>query len=146
MDIELKIEKILIIGLGLIGASFAKALRTIDDFEIYGIDRDEDNLKYCLQNNIIDFTADEMDISDIDLVIVSVPVDKIPVIVDDVLYKIKNTGIVIDTGSTKSNICKILKNHPNRKNFIASHPIAGTEYSGPTAAIENLFVGKKNSL
>jgi len=52
--------------------------------------------------------------------------------------------LVIDAGSTKEQICKAVKNHPKRRNFLATHPIAGTEFSGPTAAIKNLYRGKTN--
>ena len=61
-----------------------------------------------------------------------------------ILNKINKNAIVIDTGSIKFNICNSLKDHPMRENFVASHPIAGTEYSGPEAAFESLFEGKKN--
>ena len=54
--------------------------------------------------------------------------------------------MVIDAGSTKEAICKAVENHPKRRNFLASHPIAGTEYSGPSAAISGLFEGKKNHI
>ncbi|CAN0533865.1 unnamed protein product, partial [Scytosiphon promiscuus] len=53
-------------------------------------------------------------------------------------------AVVIDAGSTKSLICKVVENHPKRRNFLACHPIAGTEFSGPSAAIEGLFMGKTN--
>ena len=53
-----------------------------------------------------------------------------------------NNSLVIDFGSTKKSICQIVKDHPNRQNFLATHPIAGTEFSGPVAAHEGLFEGK----
>src|SRR5690606_12987190 len=56
--------------------------------------------------------------------------------------KVKDDCLVIDTGSTKSRVCNLLKGHPQRRNFLAAHPIAGTEYSGPQAAIPNLFRNK----
>jgi prephenate dehydrogenase len=83
-------------------------------------------------------------IIDSDVVIIAVPVDKIASIASDILNKINKNTIVIDTGSIKYNICNTLKDHPKRENFIAAHPIAGTEFSGPEAAFESLFTGKKN--
>ena len=61
-----------------------------------------------------------------------------------ILDKISDTGLVVDAGSTKEDICKAVENHPKRRNFLAMHPIAGTEHSGPTAAISGLFIGKTN--
>jgi prephenate dehydrogenase len=55
-----------------------------------------------------------------------------------------DNGLVVDAGSTKAAICKVVENHPKRRNFLAMHPIAGTEHSGPTAAIAGLFKGKTN--
>lgn len=52
--------------------------------------------------------------------------------------------MVLDVGSTKAQVCEIIKNHPKRRNFLATHPIAGTEFSGPTAAHQNLFQQKTN--
>ncbi|GAB4254685.1 MAG: hypothetical protein Kow0079_11120 [Vicingaceae bacterium] len=51
--------------------------------------------------------------------------------------------MVVDLGSTKGDICKTIANHPKRNQFIPGHPIAGTEYSGPDAAVLNLFQNKK---
>jgi len=61
-----------------------------------------------------------------------------------ILDKIPDTALVVDAGSTKVDICKAVENHPKRRNFLAMHPIAGTEYSGPSAAMAGLFVGKTN--
>ena len=62
----------------------------------------------------------------------------------DVLNRINSTAIVFDVGSTKSQICEAVKNHQNRRNFIAAHPIAGTEFSGPQAALKGLFMERTN--
>jgi prephenate dehydrogenase len=64
--------------------------------------------------------------------------------VPQVLDLISDTAIVFDVGSTKTLICETLTNHPKRRNFIATHPIAGTEFSGPTAAKKGLFENKTN--
>lgn len=139
-----QIKNITIIGLGLIGGSMALALKKISKATIYGIDRNKFHLDKAKELNLIDRVSTVYNISDSDVVIIAVPVDKIASIAADILNKINKNAIVIDTGSIKFNICNSLKNHPMRENFVASHPIAGTEYSGPEAAFESLFEGKKN--
>jgi len=84
------------------------------------------------------------DLSEADVVIVSVPVDASLKIITNVLDVISNTTLVIEVGSTKEAICKLTKSHPKRRNLLATHPIAGTEFSGPKAAIHGLFKGKTN--
>ena len=61
-----------------------------------------------------------------------------------ILDAVGEETVVFDAGSTKSLVCKTVENHPKRRNFLATHPIAGTEFSGPEAAIENLYKGKTN--
>ena len=58
--------------------------------------------------------------------------------------KIKGSALVIDAGSTKKGICDAIRSHEKRGRFVAAHPLSGTEFSGPTAAMLNLFKGKKN--
>jgi prephenate dehydrogenase len=79
-----------------------------------------------------------------DLVITAIPVNAIKNVLFKVLDGISGNSIVIDTGSTKSMICKAIENHPRRKQFIAAHPLAGTENSGPDAAFSGLFSQKTN--
>ena len=76
--------------------------------------------------------------------ILSIPVDASVKLLPTILDKISDDGLVIDAGSTKVDICKAVENHPKRRNFLAMHPIAGTEHSGPDAAFSGLFVGKTN--
>jgi prephenate dehydrogenase len=73
-----------------------------------------------------------------------VPVNHAPQLALRVLNTIKKDALVFDVGSTKENICKKVVKHSKRVNFVAVHPIAGTEFSGPEAAIYNLFDGKVN--
>ena len=84
------------------------------------------------------------DIGNADLVIIAIPVDATVILLPSVLDKIEDSALVIDAGSTKVEICNVVKNHPKRRNFLAMHPIAGTEHSGPSAAIDGLFIGKTN--
>jgi prephenate dehydrogenase len=79
-----------------------------------------------------------------DLIVLAIPVNSLNTFLPHVLDVIKDDAVVIDAGSTKSSICKVVANHPKRKQFVAAHPIAGTENSGPTAAFHGLFKDKTN--
>ncbi len=136
---------VFVIGIGLIGGSLAKDIKsTVENVTVFGIESNEANLAEALSLGIIDKTATYQDLQLADMVIVSIPVDvmvtELPVILDAV----HEDCVVFDVGSTKSLICKVLENHPKRRNFLACHPIAGTEFSGPSAAINNLFKDKTN--
>ena len=93
---------------------------------------------------IIDKKATYQDLQLADMVIVSIPVDVMVTELPVILNAVHEDCVVFDVGSTKSMICKVLENHPKRRNFLACHPIAGTEFSGPSAAINNLFKDKTN--
>ncbi|NJX17328.1 prephenate dehydrogenase/arogenate dehydrogenase family protein, partial [Tamlana crocina] len=79
-----------------------------------------------------------------DVVILAVPVDVAKGVAVEVLDTVGNDTLVFDAGSTKSGLCEAIAAHPNRRNFLAAHPIAGTEFSGPSAAVEDLFRNKTN--
>lgn len=138
-------KNIYIIGVGLIGGSLALELKRLDPtVTIYGISRKESTLDEAIALNLIDKKATIDAIGNADLVILSIPVDASVKLLPTLLDNISETGLVIDVGSTKEAICKIVKNHPKRKHFLAMHPIAGTEFSGPKAAIYDLFQNKTN--
>ncbi len=138
-------KNIYAIGVGLIGGSLAIDIKKQNpDVVIHGISRKDTTLNTALELGLIDKKATLDDIKDADLVIVSIPVDATVKLLPTILDKISDTGLVVDAGSTKEAICKVVENHPKRRNFLAMHPIAGTEHSGPTAAIEGLFKGKTN--
>lgn len=137
-------KTIAVIGLGLIGGSLALELKKNSWATIYGIDKNPEHLEKALKRGII-FEKTDLDIiSKVDLVIISVPVDVIPKVTLDVLDRIRPDALVFDVGSTKAAVCDAVRQHPRRKNFVALHPIAGTEYSGPEAAVYDLFKGKVN--
>jgi len=137
--------KIYIIGIGLIGGSMALDIKTIyDAAKVFGIDANEKHLDEAIKLGIIDQKATESELINADLVIVSVPVDVGLVILPEILNKIGEQTLVFDVGSTKLPICEAISTHPRRRNFMACHPIAGTEFSGPKAAIKGLFEGKTN--
>lgn len=136
---------VFIIGIGLIGGSFAKDIkRIVSDSKIYGIDASEAHLEEAFTLNLIDVKSSYDDLSIADMVIVSIPVDVLVTELPKILDAVNDDCIVFDGGSTKSLICKQLENHPKRRNYLACHPIAGTEFSGPSAAIEGLYEGKTN--
>ena len=134
-----------VIGIGLIGGSLALGAKDFyDNAKIYGIDSNENHLQEAIQLGIIDEAAVFEDLALADLVILSVPVDISLDFLPRILDLIPESAIVFDVGSTKNPICETVANHPRRKNFMAAHPIAGTEFSGPSAAIRGLFQDKTN--
>ena len=142
---ERLMKNIYIIGIGLIGGSLAIDIKKKHpDVIIHGISRKDATLESALSLNLIDKKAVLDDIENADLVIVAIPVDATVKLLPSILDKISDNGLVVDAGSTKVDICKVVENHPKRRNFLAMHPIAGTEYSGPSAAIPDLFIGKTN--
>ncbi|MFQ3182599.1 MAG: prephenate dehydrogenase [Polaribacter sp.] len=138
-------KNIYMIGIGLIGGSFAIDIKKNNPAAIiYGIDTNEKYLDEAKELGVIDKKATLEDLGNADLVIVSIPVDTTVELLPVILDKISDTGLVVDAGSTKEAICKAVEHHPKRRNFLACHPIAGTEKSGPTAAISGLYIGKTN--
>ncbi|MCB0444191.1 MAG: prephenate dehydrogenase [Gelidibacter sp.] len=138
-------KNIYIIGVGLIGGSLALDIKSKDaTAKVFGVDKNESHLNEALELNIIDEKATYDDLHKADLVILSIPVDVAIHELLKVLDQISDTTLVIDVGSTKSEICKAVETHPKRRNFLATHPIAGTEFSGPSAAISGLFQKKTN--
>jgi prephenate dehydrogenase len=139
-------EKLAVIGLGLIGGSLALDLKKRANYKIFGMDNDPDHVKKALDLGIIDEEIAMNQLKDVDVVIVSTPVDTIGRITGEVLDNISDDVLVFDVGSVKAEICSAIAEHPKRKNFVAAHPLAGTEFSGPDAAILNLFDEKVNIL
>lgn len=133
---------IAIIGIGLIGGSIALRINGFRT-NIIGVDKSEEHLDKALELGIID---EKMNLDDAiaiaDLVILAIPVDAARVLLPNILDNIKEDATVIDMGSTKQGICEKVEQHPRRNRYVASHPIAGTENSGPEAAFPNLYDGK----
>ena len=136
---------VFVIGIGLIGGSLAKDIKsTQEDVTVYGIDSNAKHLAEAKDLGIIDNKASYEDLQLADMVIVSIPVDVMVTELPKILDAVSEDCVVLDVGSTKSLICKTLENHPKRRNFLACHPISGTEFSGPSAAINDLFRDKTN--
>ncbi len=137
--------RITIIGIGLIGGSFALDIKHhYPNAKIYGIDANENHLMESINLGIIEEESTFDNLKFIDFVILSTPVDVSVVILPEILDKIGDETLVLDVGSTKLPICEAVSNHPKRRNFMACHPIAGTEFSGPSAAVLGLFENKTN--
>ena len=132
-----------VIGLGLIGSSLAlKADEVYNDIYICGEDINESNLNYAIENRIIKNKIQEKDYSELDILFLAIPVDEILNVLDKILDKVGENTLVVDLGSTKSPICDLVSSNQNRSNFLAAHPIAGTEFSGPMSADSSLFDNK----
>ena len=137
--------KIGIIGIGLMGGSFALDFRSKNkNSKIYGLDNDQKSLDYSIKNKIVDELLSDENCRHLDFLIISVPVHHISNIVKKYLSHISKNTLVIDLGSTKKSICDSLKNHPKRDQFLATHPIAGTENSGPMSAVSGLYFNSIN--
>ena len=138
-------KNIYVIGVGLIGGSMALDIKKLyPEITIFGVDKNEEHLQKAIDLKVVDKKAELTDVSEADLVILSIPVDASLEIINAVLDAVSDDTLVIDVGSTKEAFCKVVENHPKRRNLLATHPIAGTEFSGPSAAIHNLFHGKTN--
>lgn len=137
--------KVFIIGTGLIGGSFALDLKAnFKQVQVYGIDAVEEHLDEALEAGFIDFKAEFSDLENADMVYVAIPVDAALSVLPKVLELVQDDCLVTDAGSTKEQLCKAVENHPKRRNYLAGHPIAGTEFSGPSAAVHGLFNYKTN--
>lgn len=134
---------ITIVGLGLIGGSMAIDLKKRKfASHIIGVDSNILHANIAKHNGIVDETISLEDaIPKSDLIILAVPVNVAHKILPYLLDSIDNQ-IVTDVCSTKARLSRLTKNHPKRGNYVASHPMAGTENSGPWAAQANLFDGK----
>ena len=137
--------KIGIIGVGLMGGSFALDIKVPFPSSVtYGIDDSFENLQKAKEIGLIDFVISFNDLHKMDLILVAVPVNHSLSLIPKVLDLVNSNALVFDVGSTKEAICTLLSNHPKRGNYLAAHPMAGTEFSGPEAAQKGLYVGKTN--
>lgn len=136
---------VFVIGVGLIGGSMAKDIkRLVPEAKVHGIDTNASHIEEAMALELIDAVAGFDDLHLADVVIVGIPVNAMLTELPRILDQVNDDCVVFDAGSTKATLCKILDDHPKRRNFLACHPIAGTEFSGPSAAIDNLFQGKTN--
>ncbi|WP_346856352.1 prephenate dehydrogenase [uncultured Draconibacterium sp.] len=136
--------KVTIIGLGLIGGSIARDLRKSGfATELVGIETNEEHAKQALELGLVDRIENlETGVKNTDLVVIAIPVNKVLAVLPKVLDLIDSGTTVTDMGSTKKDLVDSVADHKRRKNFIPSHPMSGTEDSGPGAALEGLFKEK----
>ncbi len=136
---------ITIVGLGLIGGSIALDLRSQLCIQVYGVDSNIEHQQKAIELGLVDkIVTLQEGVQLADVVIVATPVDSIEVMLPQILDLVDTSTTVTDVGSTKGQICRQVKDHKNRGRYVAAHPLAGTEYSGPTAAMSGLYRGKKN--
>ncbi len=136
-------KNITVIGVGLIGGSFAlqcklKGLAS----RVMGVDNNALHAEQALALGLVDEMLSLQDaVAQSDVIVLSIPVDSmikiLPIILDQVTHQ-----IVIDMGSTKSQLTEVVASHPKRGRFVAAHPMWGTEYSGPKAAVQGAFENK----
>ncbi|WP_151087504.1 prephenate dehydrogenase [Hymenobacter baengnokdamensis] len=136
---------ITIIGLGLIGGSLALSLRQhgLAD-RLIGVEANPASARRALELGLVDEIDSGLAAAVVaaSLVIVAVPMDAMLTVLPQVLDIIFDNQVVIDVGSTKGSLLAAVASHPRRGRFVAVHPMAGTEYSGPDAAVRGLFEGK----
>jgi prephenate dehydrogenase len=133
-----------VVGIGLIGGSIALDLRAMGFAqELLGVESNPENAAKAIQLGIVDSICDlEEGIHQADFVLIAIPVDTTAVLLPRILDAIQHRAVVTDVGSTKQAICSAVNHHPKRGRFVASHPISGTEHSGPGATLRGLFQNK----
>jgi len=133
-----------IIGLGHIGGSFSLGIKSVDpSHNFLGYDVNEEHGQKAMKLGLVDRLENmETCVSKADLIVLATPVDIISEQITYVLEHMDRTTILIDLGSTKELFCQIAGSHPKRPRYVACHPMAGTENSGPEAAFSGLFKHK----
>lgn len=132
-----------VVGIGLIGGSFALALKDKGIVKkVIGVESNEEHKRKALSLRLVD-EIKELDeaIEESDLIFLAVPVDTLTELLPAILNKV-DKQVVMDAGSTKEGIIETIKDHSKRGRFVATHPMWGTEYSGPEAAVRGAFEGK----
>ncbi|MEY4628761.1 MAG: hypothetical protein RLZZ595_1087 [Bacteroidota bacterium] len=132
-----------IVGVGLIGGSFAlKCKKNGLANRVMGVDNNPEHAAQAIEMGLVDEMMDlETAVKLADVIVLAIPVNALSVLLPKIL-DIVEQQVVIDMGSTKSHINEVVEGHPKRGRFVASHPMWGTEYSGPAAAVENAFENK----
>lgn len=136
-------KKIAIVGVGLIGGSLAIQLHEKKlSSRLIGVDANPEHAQQAMELELVDeiMSLDEA-IAVSDIVVLAIPVDKLVDMLPSIMYNIENQ-VVLDLGSTKLQLIESIKNHPKRGRYVATHPMWGTEYSGPQAAVRGAFENK----
>ncbi len=137
-------ENVTIIGVGLISGSFAYALKEKGFAKnIIGVSRTQASIDKAKELGIIDEALPLKEaVQKSDFIYVAIPVDVTIPVMKDIMDLMNNKQIVADAGSTKFKMCKALADHPKRGRFVSTHPMWGTEYSGPESAVHRAFAGR----
>jgi len=137
-------NNVTIVGVGLISGSFALALKEKNLAKhIIGVSRTEASAKKALELGLIDEALSLREaVAKSDFIYVAIPVDATIPVMQEIMDLINDKQIVADAGSTKFALSKALENHPLRQRFVSTHPMWGTEYSGPEAAVHGAFIGR----
>ncbi len=134
--------KAAVIGLGLIGGSFALELKRLG-WHVSGADASADHAMQALERGLVHAQGKWEDIVDgAELIVLAMPVDAIASLAPAVLDRMREGQVLIDLGSTKGRILEAVQGNARRAQFVACHPMAGTEFSGPAAAHEGLFANR----
>ena len=144
---QITLNKLVIIGVGLIGGSFALALRKAGAVRhVTGVGRSRENMQRALEQGVIDEIAEDMAsaLHNADCVLLAMPVGQTEQIMAQIAPHLQTDTILTDAGSTKQDVVSAARNHlgSNLKNFVPGHPIAGAEHSGVLAAQPDLYTGK----
>lgn len=132
-----------VFGIGLIGGSLSIQIRKhFPGSKILGFDKSEKNLNRAIDIGLADLSLQKEDIKFLDLILITIPVNAVEELIIELLNQINDGALIIDFSSTKRTICEAASNHPKRDQFLATHPIAGTEFSGPDSALDDLFSNK----
>jgi prephenate dehydrogenase len=136
-------KKIAIIGVGLIGGSLAIRLHEKKlSSKLFGVDENPQHQRLALELELVDEIMEPAEaVRQADVIILAIPVDRMVTLLPWILDR-TDRQIVLDMGSTKSQLIEAVKNHPKRGRYVATHPMWGTEYSGPSAAVRNAFENK----
>ena len=130
--------------MGLIGGSFALALKAKGiATTVVGVEANPQHAAMAIELGIVDSVMPLQEaVAEAELIAIAVPVDVIPQVAIKVLNRVTESQIVIDMGSTKEELCEMISLHPMRHRFVATHPMWGTEFSGPQAATADSFAGR----
>src|SRR5688572_16596370 len=136
-------KRIAIVGVGLIGGSLAIQLHEKKiSSRLIGVEANEEHALKAVELELVDEVMPlEQAIAHSDVVILAIPVDELVKQLPVVMSMIEEQ-VVMDMGSTKSQLTDLLKDHPKRGRFVATHPMWGTEYSGPQAAMRGAYENK----
>ena len=134
-------DSITIVGVGLISGSFSLALKDKGLVRnVIGVSRTPESVRKALDLGLIDEALPlEEAVKKSDLIYVAIPVDVTIPVMKQIMDLVTDRQIVADAGSTKAALCASLAGHPMRSRFVAMHPMWGTEYSGPEAAVRDAF-------